>query len=127
MSYEEKVLEIIKLLDENKDIRKDVDTKYNIIKGREHYLLYALIKSFGESIEEIKQAAMSQVAQLAEDVKGIVAEIAGKLNSVEHSWMEIARSLGKLSEYGAIIGDFSGKLDVLIQDSDSKSKQKIKK
>ncbi|MHA1752870.1 MAG: hypothetical protein ACTSYZ_10920 [Candidatus Helarchaeota archaeon] len=113
MSYENKVLEIIKQLDEDKELRKNIDANYSIIKGKEHYLLYALVKSFGESIEEIKQATLAQVEQLTKNVEDIVSEIKDKLNRVEDSWLEIATALGKLSEYGAIIGDFSGKLDIL--------------
>jgi DNA gyrase/topoisomerase IV subunit A len=123
MSYEDKIIKIIEKMDEDKDFRKEINQQYNLIKGQEHYLLYVLVKAFGESIDQIKRDASNQIKTLTKDVKSIVADISKKLSNVEHSWMEIATSLGKLSEYGAIIGEFSGKLDVLIQDSKGKSKK----
>lgn len=123
MSYEDKIIKIIEKMDEDKDFRKEINQQYNLIKGQEHYLLYVLVKAFGESIDQIKRDASNQIKTLTKDVKSIVEDISKKLSNVEHSWMEIATSLGKLSEYGAIIGEFSGKLDVLIQDSKGKSKK----
>ncbi|MHA1269256.1 MAG: hypothetical protein ACTSPY_05660 [Candidatus Helarchaeota archaeon] len=124
MSYEKKVLDIIKSLDTDKEVRKYVESNYSLIKGKEHYLLYALIKSFGESIEDIKQSAIEQIENLTKNVESIVSEIKDKLSRVEQSWIEIATSLGKLSEYGAIIGEFSGKLDVLIKEKSSSTSRK---
>jgi len=120
MSFEDKILELIRKIDEDKDLRRQIDSKYNIIKGKEHYLLYTITKAFEGFLDEIKTGILEKMNELVESVKNIVNEISEKLSRVESSWTEIAISLGRLSEYGAIIGDFSGKLDILLQDKINK-------
>ncbi|MBD3226944.1 MAG: hypothetical protein GF329_02055 [Candidatus Lokiarchaeota archaeon] len=115
MKFEEKIMQEINKMDEDKEYRKDINNQYRLIKGQEHYLLYILIKAFEETIEEIKKETIGLIKKQTENVENIVEEISNKLGNVEKSWMDIAVSLGKLSEYGAIIGEFSGKLDILLE------------
>lgn len=115
MKLEEKIISEINKLDEDKDYRKDINNQYRLIKGQEHYLLHVLIKAFEDTIGDIKRETLNLIKKQTKSVENIVKEISEKLSSVEESWMNIAISLGKLSEYGAIIGEFSGKLDMLIE------------
>ncbi|MHA1230145.1 MAG: hypothetical protein ACTSRP_08215 [Candidatus Helarchaeota archaeon] len=122
MSFEVKVQEIVKKIEEDRELRKVLESTYNLIKGKEHYLLYVLIKAFGESFDEVKQEAINELKEITNEIKEIVSEIKDKLSRVENSWIEIATSLGRLSEYGAIIGEFSGKLDIIAQNLAGSSK-----
>ena len=127
-------------LDLNTERLKTLDKKYKILKGREHLILYFLTKFISSYMSKVVTTIKSDVNMVIEEnmkifkkitdeniqsvkkltgdarkeVLQITRGIQDKLDSVEGSWRQIAESLGKISEYGLILGDFQSKSNVII-------------
>lgn len=139
-------------LDLNAERQKMLDKKYKVLKGREHFLIYFLTKFISSYMSKVVTAIKSDVQIVIEEnmkifktiseeniqavkkltgdarkeVLQITRGIQEKLDGVEGSWRQIAESLGKMSEYGLILGDFQSKSNVIIDKlsllADEKSK-----
>lgn len=129
--------EEIQKFEDNPEVVKLYDKKYKVLKGRENLLIILLQKSLSsflskvmadmqlvtqenikifkklsdETIKEAKKITSDAVKQIADVVKNVDS----KLDSVEGSWRQIAESLGKLSEYGLILGDFQAKTNIIME------------
>ena len=130
----------IRSLELNTERQKDMDKRFKFIKGREHFLLIFLIKFMSSYMAKVVTTIRSDVNMVIEEnmkifkkisdeniqsvkkltgdarkeVLQITKGIQDKLDGVEGSWRQIAESLGKMSEYGLILGDFQAKSNVII-------------
>ncbi|MHA1784884.1 MAG: hypothetical protein ACTSVY_00880 [Candidatus Helarchaeota archaeon] len=135
----------LRKLEINPEKLKTLDKKYKLIKGREHLLLILLQKfmtSYMAKVmdiihsdvqmviqenlkifKKISDENIQQVKKLTGDTRKEVLQITrgiqNKLDKVENSWIQIAESLGKLSEYGFILGDFQAKSNVMLEKLES--------
>ena len=130
----------LRRLEINPERLKTLDKKYKLVKGREHLLLILLQKFMSSYMSKVMNIMMTDMQMLIEenmkifksiadntvqDVKKLTSDtrrevlqvtkgIQKKLENVEGSWMQIAESLGKMSEFGLILGDFQAKSNIIL-------------
>jgi len=130
----------LRKLEINPERLKTLDKKYKLVKGREHLLLILLQKFMSSYMSKVMDIMKTDMQMLidenlkifkavadnsVQEVKKMTADtrretlqitkgIQGKLDNVESSWRQIAESLGKMSEFGLILGDFQSKSNIIL-------------
>ena len=130
----------IRKLEINPAKLKMIDKKFGFVKGKEHILLIFLQKFMtsymskvmniiktdmqmliDENLKIFKSVAdnsVQEVKKLTSDTRRetlqVTKGIQQKLDNVESSWRQIAESLGKMSEFGLILGDFQSKSNIIL-------------